>query len=64
MAVPKARGVRIPERVAVVGFDNNPMAPVYDPSLTIIHYPMFGMGRACFELFAAWRRGSARPQST
>jgi len=51
MAALKARGIRIPEQVAVVGFDNDPMAPVFDPSLTTIHYPMYEMGRACFELF-------------
>ena len=51
MAALKAKGIRIPEEVAVVGFDNDPMAPVFDPSLTTIHYPMYEMGRACFALF-------------
>jgi DNA-binding LacI/PurR family transcriptional regulator len=51
MAALKAKGIRIPEQVAVVGFDNDPMAPVFDPSLTTIHYPMYEMGRACFALF-------------
>jgi LacI family transcriptional regulator len=61
MAALKARGVRIPEEVAVVGFDNDPMAPVFDPSLTTIHYPMYEMGRACFELL---RRLAGRKRKT
>ena len=51
MAALKSRGVRIPEHVAVVGFDDDPMAAVFDPSLTTIHYPMFEMGRRSFEVF-------------
>jgi LacI family transcriptional regulator len=51
MAALKSHGIRIPEQVAVVGFDNDPMAPVFDPSLTTIQYPMYEMGRACFTLF-------------
>ena len=51
MAALKSRGVRIPEHVAVIGFDDDPMAAVFDPSLTTIHYPMFEMGRRSFEVF-------------
>jgi len=51
MAALKARGIRIPEQVAAVGFYNDPMAPVFDPSLITIPYPMYEMGRVCFSLF-------------
>jgi DNA-binding LacI/PurR family transcriptional regulator len=51
MAALKSRGVRVPEDVAVVGFDDDPMAAIFDPSLTTIHYPMYEMGRQSFELF-------------
>jgi LacI family transcriptional regulator len=51
MAALKSRGVRIPEDVAAVGFDDYPMAAVFDPSLTTIHYPMYEMGRRSFEVF-------------
>jgi DNA-binding LacI/PurR family transcriptional regulator len=48
IAALKAPGIRIPEQVAVVGFDDDPMARVFDPSLTTIYYPISIMGRACF----------------
>jgi LacI family transcriptional regulator len=51
MAALKARGRRIPEDVAVVGFDDDPLAPVFEPSLTTVHYPMQEMGRLSFKLF-------------
>ena len=51
MAVLKSKGLRIPQDVAVVGFDDDPMAAVFDPSLTTIHYPMYEMGRSSFEVF-------------
>ncbi len=51
VAALKAGGVKIPEEVAVVGFDDDPIAPVFDPPLTTIHYPMHEMGRRSFEVF-------------
>jgi LacI family transcriptional regulator len=51
LAALKSRGLRVPEDVAVVGFDDDPMAAIFDPSLTTIHYPMYEMGRQSFELF-------------
>jgi DNA-binding LacI/PurR family transcriptional regulator len=51
MAALKSRGLRVPEEVAVVGFDDDPIAAIFDPSLTTIHYPMYEMGRQSFELF-------------
>jgi LacI family transcriptional regulator len=51
LAVLKSRGIRVPEDVAVVGFDDDPLAAIFDPSLTTIHYPMYEMGRLSFEVF-------------
>lgn len=51
VAALRAAGVRIPEDVAVVGFDDDPITSVFDPSLTTIHYPMHEMGRRSFEVF-------------
>jgi LacI family transcriptional regulator len=51
LAALKSRGLRVPEDVAVVGFDDDPIAAIFDPSLTTIHYPMYEMGRQSFELF-------------
>ncbi len=55
MAALKAAGKRIPEDVAVVGFDNDPLAGVMDPGLTTIHYPMVEMGERAFQVFLALR---------
>jgi LacI family transcriptional regulator len=40
----KSAGVRIPEEVAVVGFNNDPVSRVIEPDLTTIHYPGQEMG--------------------
>jgi LacI family transcriptional regulator len=51
MSALKQKGIKIPEEVAVIGFDNVPLASFFDPSLTTINYPMQEMGRKSFELF-------------
>ena len=40
----KRAGIRIPEEVAVVGFNNDPVASVIEPALTTVHYPGGQMG--------------------
>jgi len=37
-------GIRIPEDIAIVGFDNVPLASLMEPSLTTIHVPKKYMG--------------------
>lgn len=46
----KAAGLRIPEDVAVVGFDDIVLAPYLQPSLTTVQLPMFEMGRRAAEI--------------
>lgn len=41
----KSKGVNIPKDIAVVGFNNDPISAVIEPSLTTINQPDFEMGR-------------------
>jgi LacI family transcriptional regulator len=41
----KKNGKNVPEDIAFVGFNNEPMSAVFAPSLTTIHQPGFEMGR-------------------
>jgi len=42
----KEAGLRIPKDMAIVGFDDIPLAEYYDPPLTTIRLPAFGLGWA------------------
>jgi LacI family transcriptional regulator len=41
----KQRGLCIPEDIAVVGFNNDPISSIIEPSLTTISQPAFEMGK-------------------
>ncbi len=45
----KTRGLRIPQDVAIIGFDDIPMAEYLDPPLTTIRLPAYGLGWAAGE---------------
>ena len=40
----KQAGIIVPEQIAVVGFNNDPISRVIEPNLTTIHYPGHEMG--------------------
>ena len=42
----KEAGLKIPDDIAVVGFDDIPLAEFFDPPLTTIRLPAFGLGWA------------------
>ncbi len=46
----KVRGIRVPEDIFVVGFDNTAMSEVYQPSLTTIGQPQYMIGLTAMEL--------------
>ncbi|HEY3405488.1 MAG TPA: LacI family DNA-binding transcriptional regulator [Ohtaekwangia sp.] len=40
----KQAGIKVPEQIAVVGFNNDPISRVIEPNLSTIHYPGHEMG--------------------
>mgnify|MGYP000088427882 CR=1 FL=1 len=50
LQVLQARGVRVPDEVAVVGFDDSPVATISAPPLTTVRQPVEDMARAMAEL--------------
>ncbi|MBN8709328.1 MAG: transcriptional regulator [Verrucomicrobia bacterium 61-8] len=51
------RGWRVPDDVAVVGFDDLPQAAVSNPPLTTMHQPLLEMGRRAVELLVRQLEG-------
>jgi DNA-binding LacI/PurR family transcriptional regulator len=49
----RERGRRIPEDVAVVGFEDSPIARQTEPPLTTVHQPVEEMGRQMARLLVA-----------
>ncbi|HEY2948295.1 MAG TPA: LacI family DNA-binding transcriptional regulator [Micromonosporaceae bacterium] len=56
-------GRSVPDDVAVVGFDDLPLAAHADPPLTTVHQPMREMGDAAARMLLAHFDGAALPQS-
>ncbi len=46
----KEEGLRIPEDIAVVGFDNTSIASMYDPQVTTISQPRYDLGKISMEM--------------
>jgi len=62
LATLEARGVRVPEDVAVVGFDDQSLAAILHPPLTTVRAPTEQVGReAARQLIKLIRTGSADP---
>lgn len=47
----KSKGLRIPEDIAVAGFNDEPIATIIDPPLTTIVQPAFDMGVSAANIF-------------
>jgi DNA-binding LacI/PurR family transcriptional regulator len=56
-------GLRIPDELSVVGFDDLPIAAWADPPLTTVHQPLSEMATAATELAMALGRGVEAPQT-
>ena len=58
-SVIKERGLRIPEDIAVVGFDDDLYATSLSPALTTIHHPIAALGEKMAELLVELIEGRA-----
>jgi LacI family transcriptional regulator len=56
-------GIRVPDDVAVVGFDDIPVARHTEPSLTTVRQPMREMGETAARMLLARLAGGASPAS-
>lgn len=59
----KRAGLQIPQDIAVVGFDDVPFAEYYDPPLTTIRLPAFGLGWAAGERLVRLIQGEGLDQT-
>ena len=57
----RERGLRIPEDVSVIGFDDLPFAKVFSPPLTTIKIDAGELGASAFDLLAALMAGEPAP---
>jgi len=55
------RGLRVPEDLAVAGFDNTPLAPFFCPPLTTIDIPRYQMGAVAIRLLLGIMNGRQVP---
>jgi LacI family transcriptional regulator, repressor for deo operon, udp, cdd, tsx, nupC, and nupG len=46
----KSKGLRVPDDISIVGFDDIQFASIYEPALTTISQPMFEIGKKAMEL--------------
>jgi LacI family transcriptional regulator len=46
----KAKGIRVPEDIAIVGFSNSELMDLLNPPLTIVRQPAFEMGQVATEM--------------
>jgi LacI family transcriptional regulator len=45
----KSQGIRIPEDLAVIGFNDDPVCKIIDPPLSSVHHPAVEMGNSAIE---------------
>jgi len=50
MRAARARGLRVPEELSIVGFDDTEQAPIVTPALTTVRQPLAEMGRTAVSL--------------
>jgi DNA-binding LacI/PurR family transcriptional regulator len=64
LAAAHQRGLRVPEDIAVVGFDDFPWAEALDPPPTVVRQPAYDVGRQAMELLLKRIEEPTRPPVT
>lgn len=59
-----ARRLRIPEQIGLIGFDDIPLAAVFQPPLTVVRQPAYEVGRSAAELLLKRIEDPTRPASS
>lgn len=54
----KRRGIKIPEELAIIGFNNDPICEIIDPPLSSVHHPAGEMGKAAVQQALAMLDGA------
>lgn len=60
----KRNGLKVPEDIAIVGFNNDPISKIIDPQLTTINYPGKDMGEIAAKNLIAHLRGESNIATT
>jgi DNA-binding LacI/PurR family transcriptional regulator len=64
MEAARARGVRIPDELAITGFDDTLLARYSNPALTTVRVPLEDMGRMAVQILFSLMRGKrAHPRT-
>jgi LacI family transcriptional regulator len=56
-------GLRVPQDVAVVGYDNREIARIFRPSMTTVTLPLYAMGQASAQILLDLLAGKPEPQA-
>ncbi len=59
-----ARELKIPKQIAIVGFDELPLASVFNPPLTVVSQPAYEVGKCAAELLLKRIEESQRPPTS
>jgi LacI family transcriptional regulator len=60
----KSRGIKIPESLSIIGFNDDPICEIIDPPLSSIHHPAIEMGKATVRQALAILAGKLETEST
>ncbi|WP_149202819.1 LacI family DNA-binding transcriptional regulator [Actinotalea subterranea] len=59
----RARGLRVPEDISVLGYDDSPLIAFTDPPLTTVRQPVSGMGKAAVSALLSEVSGARVPRT-